>query len=631
MNNVSFAGQLRDGGNIDLFNATGSEKTGQNGATGFLDLFRSQVFLDAQQDADSAKSQVFRSFSVSDSGFKPVNPWERPMIKEYRKIEKPESEGLEEKFETTAKLEKEQADKAPADKKAQASEVESSNPSEANESKAEVQKPKAELAPETAISDEMVEKIWNSISQTPELKELADNLSEEQKAELVTALMELPSEDLEIIAENPEILTAELLKVVEALPDSENKQQLLEMIDSDAFSALTEQLAEVVCAEKAGQQSLQDSEKVQTTSADNADEHANTTGKVKASKFAKATDAHKIESTSREESTEASELSEDSPESNSSATEKDADLDKAEKEYKLKDLHKKADLNDQRTDNSSEVEKNSQESLRSAFKKLNQNNSNQETPSASAINEQVSLKSESPSSESVFRIDQSVIAGKIATTDEVVRKIASTLMNQNSETGLKRAAFTYSPASINSQKGTTFHNNAGNGFSNGFSQSQSQSAQTVTRQVPNVNNSVFLSQLLEKAEMFKTSDGKKVLSLEMDPKELGKMEMELTSKDGAVTAKISAESELAKVRLEELAPQIKEHLNTQGINLTEITVDISSGHPDERNNQNLSERKNKSGRAEKVGLDNSEQIIRRNILPNLRKVALNIQSVDLTV
>jgi hypothetical protein len=45
----------------------------------------------------------------------------------------------------------------------------------------------------------------------------------------------------------------------------------------------------------------------------------------------------------------------------------------------------------------------------------------------------------------------------------------------------------------------------------------------------------------------------------------------------------------------------------------------------------MSDRKNKSGRTEKVGANSDEQIIRKNILPNLRKVALNIQSVDLTV
>ncbi|MDN5278479.1 MAG: Flagellar hook-length control protein FliK, partial [Clostridiales bacterium] len=180
---------------------------------------------------------------------------------------------------------------------------------------------------------------------------------------------------------------------------------------------------------------------------------------------------------------------------------------------------------------------------------------------------------------------------------------------------------------------SNFQSNAGNGFSNGFSSNHGTMNSSIagSRQAATPSNSVFLSQLLEKAEMIKTTEGKKVLSLELDPKELGKMEMELTSKDGTVTAKISAENELAKLKLEELSQQIKEQLNSQGINLTEITVDISSRQPDERNKNQMSDGKNKSNRTESLNATDNEQIISKNILPNLRKVALNIQSVDLTV
>jgi flagellar hook-length control protein FliK len=634
MNNVSFAGQIKEGGSVDLFNAAANTKSRQSDSSGFLDLFRSHVFLGAQQEVETAQSQVFRSFSVSDSGFKTINPWERPIIKEYQKIEKPVNDGSQEKIATKSGLNEkvaDETDESAIEREAKTSQIDSEKLSEARGNEPEAEDSKVELIVEAAISNEKVEEIWNTLSQTPELQQVIESLSEEQKVELTTALLDLPAEDLEIVAENPEILTGKLIEAIEALPASETKEQLLEMVCSEEFSSMIGELAEAMTAKNTAEHSLPDSEKVQLESADQSEYRLNASGKEKASKFAKTLDADGSLKNSKDESAETEGLSEENPELKASENDKDAVAEKVEKDNKQKELLKKNELAEQGSDNHSKTDNIGQESLRSEFKRLNQNNLNQNSISNTTGNEQATIKAESQNAEPGFRLDQSIISGKAANTDEVVRKIASTLMNQTSETGFKKTIFTYSPASIGNQKPTNFQNNAGNGFSNGFSQSQAHSAQPVSRQVPNVNNSVFLSQLLEKAEMFKTSDGKKVLSLEMDPKELGKMEMELTSKDGTVTAKISAESELAKVRLEELAPQIKEHLNTQGINLTEITVDISSGHPDERNNQNLSERKNKSGRTEKVGLDNSEQVIRRNILPNLRKVALNIQSVDLTV
>jgi hypothetical protein len=45
----------------------------------------------------------------------------------------------------------------------------------------------------------------------------------------------------------------------------------------------------------------------------------------------------------------------------------------------------------------------------------------------------------------------------------------------------------------------------------------------------------------------------------------------------------------------------------------------------------LSGGKYKSGRTGSTNANSDEKIIRENILPNLRKMALNIQSVDLTV
>ena len=140
------------------------------------------------------------------------------------------------------------------------------------------------------------------------------------------------------------------------------------------------------------------------------------------------------------------------------------------------------------------------------------------------------------------------------------------------------------------------------------------------------------SELLTKAEMIKTKDGAKVMNIEVDQEGMGKLELELISKDGEVTARLSAESDMAKIKLEEIAPQIKENLQEKGVNLTQISVDVSSKNADDNRNEYQSfGKKNKSARLDRVGNRSTNEIIRENILPNLRRQALNIQSVDITV
>lgn len=172
-------------------------------------------------------------------------------------------------------------------------------------------------------------------------------------------------------------------------------------------------------------------------------------------------------------------------------------------------------------------------------------------------------------------------------------------------------------------------NSQGQGLASGgnYNSSGLASAKNAT---PQTNPAQF-AELLEKAELLKTNNGKQILSLEMTPDELGKLEMELTSRDGVLTARISAENTLARAKLEEMASQIKENLLEQGINLSEITVDISSKNPDEQKRSAMFNRKNKSKHGSISHVSNGEEVIRKNILPNLRRSALNIKAVDLTV
>lgn len=616
MNNVSLAGLIGQSESFNPFSLNQANQQEEK-SSDFLALFKSQILADSQQSSSCSQDFCLRETSRSEtqntSNFKPVNAWERPEIKEYRKSDKLDSE-------TDAARVKE------SETESEAVETERSDESKKSDDK---KKADGESRSEAA-------EIWAMLGEDPKLLEVIENLSPEQKAFLVDALSSMSPEDLNAIAAEPEALISEMINLVKEMPESEETRALLDLLSSDDFSQMLSQLAKTIVAnaEDTGEKSA------------GIDENTNSEELlVEGAAAKKSSQLEQTRVTNEVEPAVASDAkSESESESESEAEKKvvgESDVqeslektgtDKNEKEAKASESDEDKSARNKPTA-VSEKTSNPEESLRSAFRRENQNTSSEPLPQN--LNEMGEVETQAePAPESTFKFNHQAVADKAIVSDEVARKLVSSLLNTSGEsgaTGHKKAAFTFNPASISSQNSPHSQNNAGNGFANGFSQDQTYSAQASVKQAPVANNSLFLSQLLEKAEMFKTSDGKKVLSLEMDPKELGKMEMELTSRDGTVTAKISAESELAKARLEELAPQIKEQLNTQGINLTEITVDISSRHPDERNNQNMSGEKNKSNRAGKIGAGSGEEIIRKNILPNLRKVALNIQSVDLTV
>ena len=185
-------------------------------------------------------------------------------------------------------------------------------------------------------------------------------------------------------------------------------------------------------------------------------------------------------------------------------------------------------------------------------------------------------------------------------------------------------------------KGFSMGQNNGSGMNNSFS-FQSGVNQTYNEngklaQTQNTPVTSF-SELLTKAEMVKTKDGAKVMNIELEQEGIGKLELELSSKDGEVTARLSAESELAKAKLEELTPQIKENLIEKGVNLTQINVDVSSKDADGNGDKylNSGRKRSKSNRLNGIEGNSVKEIVEKRILPNLRREALNIKSVDITV
>ncbi|MBP7635560.1 flagellar hook-length control protein FliK [Candidatus Ozemobacteraceae bacterium] len=149
--------------------------------------------------------------------------------------------------------------------------------------------------------------------------------------------------------------------------------------------------------------------------------------------------------------------------------------------------------------------------------------------------------------------------------------------------------------------------------------------------------SAIFSQIIERAEFFKGPQQLKVMTLQLKPEALGKLEMQLATKDGAVTARISAENAVVKEKLEQLVPQIREHLEQQGVNILQISVDVSRRESDgsDRGMSNgehqpgLRVGARRSSRSGSMDSDAPESSVLIN--PEIRRMALHIKAVDVTV
>ncbi len=456
------------------------------------------------------------------------------------------------------------------------------------------------------------------------IQKLSDNLSAEEKAAIVEALQGLSQQDLAALAESPEEFKAILGELIAAMPESEAKEELSTLVESPEFMQLLTNMAE---QQKATAEVSINEAEVQNASAQA--EQMSGTVQHESRHVAKSPEQHAATNNTVqiEEADESTVLNQIADSAGEDKAEKTA-ADDNHRENKGNTNEKNVETSQNRATNE---QPQNEESLRQEFKRLNQ--SAHEATSSSGQTESV----DEPGLANKSNM-QTVTAHPVtpeqakAAVEEAARKFFSLFAEKSAGGDKATTATTYSPEAVKRHSAMS-NNSAGHG-SNGFSSHNGTSASSMSAArpaPPAPAASHIFSQMLEKAEYLKTENGSKILNMELDPGELGKLKMELTSRDGTVSARISAESVLAKARLEELAPQIKEQLLNQGVNLTEITVDISSKNPDERNRNQMSGNKNRSSLIQADGNDTAEAIIRKNVLPNLRRAALNIKAVDVTV
>jgi len=82
--------------------------------------------------------------------------------------------------------------------------------------------------------------------------------------------------------------------------------------------------------------------------------------------------------------------------------------------------------------------------------------------------------------------------------------------------------------------------------------------------------------------------------MQLNPEHLGKVSIEVVSKEGTLTAKIMAETEAAKQSIESNLNVLKENFANQGLKVENVEVTIAS-HSFEENNMNNNENTNEQG------------------------------------
>jgi len=194
------------------------------------------------------------------------------------------------------------------------------------------------------------------------------------------------------------------------------------------------------------------------------------------------------------------------------------------------------------------------------------------------------------------------------------RRPAGDLAGPTEEVTLKPAGSRKGFAHQQSDQG----NHGSSGFERGI---RADIAPGRSGQTEGLKHTVF-NQLIEKAFMQKNAEATKTLSIQLKPEFLGKVDLELKSKDGVVTARLMAENPVVRDTIESLIPQIRDHLAEQGITLQQFTVDVYTRQSpgDSSSGQQTGENFSGSSAARRAGsgsaMEGAEPVEREKTLTN---------------
>lgn len=150
----------------------------------------------------------------------------------------------------------------------------------------------------------------------------------------------------------------------------------------------------------------------------------------------------------------------------------------------------------------------------------------------------------------------------------------------DSETGAKQPQLTGLGEKLKSDNGETMENKG-----NLFSMNQKLDSLPVLDKIQTLETVVNIQEVIDKiGEYAKLSVGNQISTMEMqlNPENLGKLFVTITSHNGEITARIAAQTQLAKEVIDSQISQFRENLNQNGIKVEAVEVTVST-HEFERN------------------------------------------------
>jgi len=156
------------------------------------------------------------------------------------------------------------------------------------------------------------------------------------------------------------------------------------------------------------------------------------------------------------------------------------------------------------------------------------------------------------------------------------------------ESGSDEGYESYSDRAKNTESDYTGNiNNSVNSVNNGFNNVVNNISEAINNQYGQVTAENIVNQIQEQIKLT-TGNNFSSIELTLTPETLGKVNIQVIAKDGAVTAQISAETEMAKNAIESHISELKETLTNQNIKVDAVEVTIAS-HEFEQNFENSSE------------------------------------------
>lgn len=128
-----------------------------------------------------------------------------------------------------------------------------------------------------------------------------------------------------------------------------------------------------------------------------------------------------------------------------------------------------------------------------------------------------------------------------------------------------------------------------------FSQMQDMVGETA----PQVDVAEIMKQIVEYSKVTINNQAT-TMEMQLNPENLGKLYMEITSKDGMVSARITAQNEAVKEALESQLVELRQSLNQAGVKVEAVEVTVESHEFEKNLEQNTKQQENQAEQQEKV-------------------------------